>query len=1102
MNSSTPKHFASRDYYPRAGQHGASAEKGETHPGDRNSNFFTNLTSVNIATAFARAHITADTIRRRPAHLKGTPMSPSQIPTMNLDDIPGDHDPRAHFESAAAPRSFGVRPVRDITAKGLAGPDGMDIDPPPGHASGRLPGGFLRERNWDPPQSNAPGWLRRIQDQRGQGRNIMHESPPAGLLDTPSNVLGRSGIGAGGGAIADMPSFAPLAEDLIDMRTPHPAHAAAPPLNGGGGGGGRSRPGSVYARDDPGRAYTNGGAAANQPANNRPRGTAHTAAAVAAPYIDSISADMPGVLGQRPRSRGASRLAGDAGYQDDAGRYAVPQPNDGEPTRTKSGKTPRPQSRYSLRSHVSSPDRLSYDHDFNPYEEAHDNHLRTATADAASRRSMHAPTPYTARIKGPGAFPATAQRYSQRNPGQRGANDDGILSPTEARRPGGRTASGNAVLADGDLLSNHRYLAHGAAAHRGWGEYARNGDAAERDTVHSFSDSFISNSTAGGGGNGNGGSGVGGHGGGAAFERDNPTLLRRLLRNIAAGWSGSTGSFAERVSFVFFMIYFLVKETCVVLCTFVCRLVLGLVVGPVYSGIREVIFLPSSLWQVLQPGNSRDTSSSMKGILTALLTVAVSIVVTQYGQPMLAGLGSLPGSLVAGGWGGRPQVPARPPASMEPLTDEDIERLGGHGSVVVDRLINVEQTLKHLYSLLDALKSHREDETQDVRESLKRLQQERQALLDAKRGEQKRIDNLEREYSSMKRDVKANSASSSESSKLAKELQNVKRYVDKLAKGSGRGGKGAGPSIDEVRRLVGDAIRAQESELKSMLKPEWLTTDGDAAYANVARMIEDALNRYTNDRLGKTDFALFSAGARIIPGLTSPTFEPPARGLTQRLWRKMGMVSSHPPTTILDPGSHVGECWPMRGSSGQVAIHLARPVDVAEFAVEHVARSIAIDWRSAPRQIEVWGYALGDDDSGSGQAGPPLAHADQRAPAQPEQEHTTPEPPSDEEGPVHDAPATIAAGAPVATGQAIANPPFAESNTKYGVGKLVLLASHEYAPSDTSALQIIRPAFGGGSSAAGTIRVRTIIVKVNSNWGHPDHTCLYRFRVHGQPTAP
>ncbi|KAJ1825558.1 hypothetical protein LPJ70_007982, partial [Coemansia sp. RSA 2708] len=280
---------------------------------------------------------------------------------------------------------------------------------------------------------------------------------------------------------------------------------------------------------------------------------------------------------------------------------------------------------------------------------------------------------------------------------------------------------------------------------------------------------------------------------------------------------------------------------------------------------------------------SHDVAGSMKGILTGLSMVALSIVVAQYGHGVFSGLSSLPASLLTGSWRPRLSLSATPPVSLDPLSDEDIERLGGHGSVVVDRLIGVEQTLTHLYSLLDTLKTHREDDSQDVRESLKRLQQERQTLLDAKRTEQQRIDNLEREYSSMKRDLKANAVKSSDGTKLAKELRDLQKYVDKLAKSGVGRGKGSGPGLDEVRRLVNNAIQAQETQLKAMLKPEWLTSDGDAAYTNVARMIEEALNRYTNDRLGKTDFALFSAGSRIIPGLTSPTFEPPARGLAQKL---------------------------------------------------------------------------------------------------------------------------------------------------------------------------------------------------------------------------
>ncbi|KAJ2071689.1 hypothetical protein GGI16_009126 [Coemansia sp. S142-1] len=263
-------------------------------------------------------------------------------------------------------------------------------------------------------------------------------------------------------------------------------------------------------------------------------------------------------------------------------------------------------------------------------------------------------------------------------------------------------------------------------------------------------------------------------------------------------------------------------------------------------------------------------------------------------------------------------------------------------------------------------------------------------------------------------------------------------------------------------------------------------------------MIEDALSRYANDRLGKTDFALSSAGARIIPGLTSPTFEPPVRGFSQRIWRKLGMVSSQPPATILDPNTHVGECWPMLGSSGQVAIHLSQPVHVSDFAIEHVAKSVAIDWRSAPRQIEVWGYVLGNGTGGYTYSATDSQSADL----------STAE---------HDAVVTAASDLPLASASTSAEPahtlntdpaslssisiPQYSESSSYGVGKLERLAWYEYEPSDSSSLQIFRPA-SNAASVSGAVRVQTLVLKVKSNWGHPGHTCLYRFRVHGHRAAP
>ncbi|KAJ1946368.1 hypothetical protein GGF37_001206 [Kickxella alabastrina] len=645
-------------------------------------------------------------------------------------------------------------------------------------------------------------------------------------------------------------------------------------------------------------------------------------------------------------------------------------------------------------------------------------------------------TPYTVRIKGPGAFPATAQRFSQRKASDSRNADDNVLSPTVAR-PG---------VQAGDMLASHRYLNHGAT-HSGWGMYGASvrGDNDGGATERSFNGSMISNSTD-----------------AATVIGDNPTLLRRLLRNIAASW---TGTLAERLSFVLLMLYFLVKESVAISLRFVLHLIVSSV---------------------------RGSARSLAALIVVSLAAALA---TQYTRPFTTGLGSVLGPAFGLIFGSSSSSRTSATKPIAPMSSEDIARLGGAGSAVVDRLQQVEKTLQQLYILVDELKAHQAEDTADARDALERLQAERRTLLESIRGDKQRVDALERDHASIKRDVARASAVAASTH----DVQALRRQVDKLASAakaakSESGGLfgSRGLSASAVRKVVDEAIRAHEAEMRAMMAPSWLESDGDAAYANVARMIDSALSRFASDRLAKTDFALMSAGARIIPGLTSPTFEPRVRGLVRNLFRVFGSTSSLPPATVLDPSTHIGECWPMRGSSGQVAVHLAAPIDITEFALEHVPKAMAIDWRSAPRSVEVWGYVLQTNASGSSSAS---------ASASAFESASTPafaDSASFDQRLDNREPAPVTSAEPAS--HAIVNPPFAASGLASGaaLGKLTLLATYEYTPSDAEPVQII-PTLpqAEGRHSDGTIRARTVILKINSNWGHPDHTCIYRFRVHG-----
>ncbi|KAJ1724291.1 hypothetical protein LPJ53_001443 [Coemansia erecta] len=706
---------------------------------------------------------------------------------------------------------------------------------------------------------------------------------------------------------------------------------------------------------------------------------------------------------------------------------------------------PRPRSsmsQYQSRLPMTTPRRLSFEA-VPGFGNGNGNGIGVSTAKKSLR------TPYTARIKGPGAFPATAQRFSQRKK-MNGASDDEAASPTATRN--------GAASRSGDLLGAHRYLNAGptASSHRGWGEYGPSAAASALGagnvgaSVRTFSDSFISNSSD-----------------TADAAHDNPTLLRRLLRNICAGWGDSRKS---RVAFVLMVLYFVVKESL----TFMATIALSLLVGAARSPVR---------------------------MLVALTVVAVAVTLaSQHARPFSLDIGSFIKSRIFpfSFSSSRSDSGMRP----VPLSSEEIVQLGGTGSVVVERLQQIDHSISQLYAVVDALKLHHNDDAAEARDALQRLQAERLALVDNARGDKQRIDQLEREYTRFKHEMDRALGDAAG----AREMQKLKQRVDTLDKKAAGGGGGGGflgmgsksLSASAVRKIVSDEIRVQRDKLRSLHDPEWLTSDGDSAMASVAHMIDSALARFAKDRLAKTDFALLSAGARVIPGLTSPTFEPAVRGVGQWLWRAAGFISSMPPSTALDPATHIGECWPMQGSSGQIAVHLASAVDITEFALEHLPKSMAIDWRSAPRSVEVWGYVIPPENAAGGSGGEDTLPKQPAAEAAATDDRVSP----DDQHSL-DASGDSPSDARTLPTSAISNPPFAASRSGSARGKLALLATHEYQPSDTQPVQIISTSPRiDGQHGDGTIRARTIILKVNSNWGHPDHTCIYRFRVHGlQPST-
>ncbi|KAJ8468876.1 hypothetical protein ONZ45_g17083 [Pleurotus djamor] len=144
------------------------------------------------------------------------------------------------------------------------------------------------------------------------------------------------------------------------------------------------------------------------------------------------------------------------------------------------------------------------------------------------------------------------------------------------------------------------------------------------------------------------------------------------------------------------------------------------------------------------------------------------------------------------------------------------------------------------------------------------------------------------------------------------------------------------------------------------------TADGQDVSSLLSELVSSiVIGYFAKDILGKPDYAMYSAGARVLPSFTSDTYEikpSTLRGSIYGLFTGSGYAVGRPPVTALHPEIHNGHCWPFAGTEGSLGVALNGPVVIEEFVVEHVPQDVAYDLRSAPREMEVWGLVEGFDN--------------------------------------------------------------------------------------------------------------------------------------------
>ncbi|XP_054362788.1 SUN domain-containing protein 2 isoform X3 [Mirounga angustirostris] len=224
--------------------------------------------------------------------------------------------------------------------------------------------------------------------------------------------------------------------------------------------------------------------------------------------------------------------------------------------------------------------------------------------------------------------------------------------------------------------------------------------------------------------------------------------------------------------------------------------------------------------------------------------------------------------------------------------------------------------------------------------------------------------------------------------------------------------------LAHVAEMQGKSAREAAASLGLTLQKEGVI---GVTEEQVQRIVNQALKRYSEDRIGMVDYALESGGASVISTRCSETYETKTALLSLfgiPLW-----YHSQSPRVILQPDVHPGNCWAFQGPQGFAVVRLSARIRPTAVTLEHVPKSLSPNSTisSAPKDFSIFGF---DEDL-------------------------------QQEGTLLGQFTYDQDGEPIQT--------FYFQDTKMATYQVVEL-------------------------------------RILTNWGHPEYTCIYRFRVHGEPT--
>ncbi|KAF5098074.1 hypothetical protein D0Z00_002161 [Geotrichum galactomycetum] len=266
----------------------------------------------------------------------------------------------------------------------------------------------------------------------------------------------------------------------------------------------------------------------------------------------------------------------------------------------------------------------------------------------------------------------------------------------------------------------------------------------------------------------------------------------------------------------------------------------------------------------------------------------------------------------------------------------------------------------------------------------------------------------------------------------------------------------------DIKKEVASLNTAIGSELPGLVSN---TAEGNKTLLLVNALIKNAIQRYVTHTISKPDFVDLGSGAKIIPELTSSSYDwKHALPELERKFRQFlgrfgfGRMKVNRPqvafTGSSGSGSSVslGGCWPINGRSGQVGVDLGKTVRPSDIGVLHIKAEQTPNPKTAPRHISLY-VEINDEKTREDLRATLLAE---------EQQHMT-----EKEDTL--------------------------TNDVRVPETFVKISTIEYDlfKEEFQVFEIVKHGFD--------IQTSRVVFTIDDNWGDDDLTCVYRLRLFGEP---